>query len=98
MPRVTVWEETDKRGLLQIEKSMPHKIQVRIKAIPRSKKQELIILPDGSLRVKLRSVPEKGKANRELIELVAGYYRVNKSSVTIIKGEFAREKIIIIGS
>ena len=71
-------------------------IHVKVKVIPRSKKQELVELPDGLLRVKLRSVPEKGKANKELIELVANHYRVSKSSVTIIKGEFAREKIVVI--
>lgn len=75
---------------------MPQKIQIKIKVIPRAKKQELITLPDGSLRIKLRSVPEKGKANKELIELIAGHYGVSKSSVTIIKGEFAREKIVSI--
>ncbi|HEX7319216.1 MAG TPA: DUF167 domain-containing protein [bacterium] len=77
---------------------MPQKIQIKIKVIPRSKKQELIVMPDGSLRVKLRSVPEKGKANKELIELIASHYDVSRSSVAIIKGEFAREKIVSIES
>jgi uncharacterized protein (TIGR00251 family) len=77
---------------------MPQKIQIKVKVIPRAKKQEFITLPDGSLRIKLRSVPEKGKANKELIELIAGHYGVSRSSVSIIKGEFAREKIVSIES
>lgn len=75
---------------------MPQKIQIKVKVIPRAKKQELITLPDGSLRVKLRSVPEKGRANRELIELIADHYHVSRSSVSIIRGEFTREKIVVI--
>jgi uncharacterized protein (TIGR00251 family) len=98
MPRAIAWEETDQCGHSLVESKMPQKIQLKVKVIPRAKKQELITLPDGSLRVKLRSVPEKGKANKELIKLIASHYNVSRSSVIIIKGEFAREKVVSIVS
>jgi len=69
-------------------------VRIKVKVIPRAKKQDIIVLPDGSLKVKLISPPEKGKANKELIKSIAEYYRIRKSAVRIINGEQSREKIL----
>ena len=51
---------------------------------------------DGSawLRAKVTAVPEDGKANKALVQLLAKWLRVPKSSISIISGETARKKIL----
>ena len=46
------------------------------------------------LKVYLPVIPEKGKANKALIKVLAEYYDVSKSSVNIIKGERFKDKVI----
>jgi hypothetical protein len=49
--------------------------------------------PTGPV-VSLNSPPEKGRANRELVELIAALLDVPTASVSIIKGHAARQKVI----
>ncbi len=50
------------------------------------------------LRVHLAARPEKGKANKELVKVLADYFSVKKSDVRIISGARSRsKKIQIIG-
>lgn len=49
---------------------------------------------NGSLRVYLKSAPEKGKANAELKEVVARFLGLRKSSVRVVRGFKSREKVI----
>ena len=67
---------------------------LQIRVIPRSKKNEIIDLGKKRLRVKVTSPPVDGRANKELIELLARYYKKKKSSITIKKGTKSRDKVI----
>ena len=49
---------------------------------------------ENHLKARVSAVPEKGKANKALIALVAKSLGIAKSSVTIISGETARKKIL----
>lgn len=51
---------------------------------------------DGEIVLKARvtAVPEKGKANKALIELIAKSARLPKSSISVISGDTARKKIL----
>ncbi|MEM8673530.1 MAG: DUF167 domain-containing protein [Cyanobacteria bacterium P01_G01_bin.67] len=60
------------------------KIQVTVK--PNSKQQKILELEDGSLVINLKSSPIKGKANQELIKLVAQKHRVAQNYVAIRHG------------
>lgn len=46
------------------------------------------------LRARVTAVPENGKANKALIQLLAKWLRVPKSSISVISGETARKKIL----
>ena len=56
------------------------------------------IEPDGKggmlLKARVTAVPEKGKANKALIALVAKSLGIAKSSVSIASGDTARKKIL----
>jgi uncharacterized protein (TIGR00251 family) len=72
-------------------------MQKKVKVKPNSKQQKITEQPDGSLVVSLKSLPVDGKANKELIELLAAKFNVPKSSITIKFGLLSRQKLIEIG-
>ncbi|MBY5649550.1 DUF167 domain-containing protein [Rhizobium leguminosarum] len=49
---------------------------------------------EAFLKARVTAVPEKGKANKALILLIAKSLRIPKSSVSLISGETARRKIL----
>ncbi len=68
------------------------KIQVKVKS--NSKQQKIEELTDGSLMIYLKSLPIKGKANQELIKLLAKRYRVSQSQIIVKSGRTNKNKII----
>ena len=72
------------------------KLQVQVK--PNSKQQQIEAAADGSLIVRLKSLPLEGKANQELIALLAKRFKVPKSCVSIKTGWKSRQKLIQIES
>ncbi len=46
------------------------------------------------LKIYLTAVPVQGKANKELIKLLAEKLGVSKSRIEIIKGEKSKEKVV----
>ena len=64
---------------------------ITVKVIPRAKKTEFVgMLNDGCYKIRLKAVPEDGKANEELLkfleketgkkwEIIAGWTRSRKS-------------------
>lgn len=67
-----------------------------IKVVLRSSKNSIAGWENGELKVRLNAVPEKGKANQELIALLAKALHLPKSSITIIGGETSRHKRLLI--
>ena len=45
-------------------------------------------------KVYLTTTPVKGEANKDLIKLLAKYFQVSKSNITIVKGETSHYKVI----
>jgi len=66
---------------------------INIKVIPKAKKQK-IVQKENRLKVYLKSPPEDGKANEELIKVLSEYFKTSKGSIQIIKGKFSRNKTI----
>ncbi len=67
---------------------------LRIRVTAHAKKAEIIDLGNGNLRVRVVSPPAAGRANRELMEILARHYKTSKSSITIKRGSKSREKLI----
>jgi uncharacterized protein (TIGR00251 family) len=69
----------------------------RIKVIPKQAKTELRdILADGTLKISLKSAPEKGRANKELIKFLAGELQLSQNAIRISSGLTSREKVVSI--
>ena len=69
-------------------------MQKRVKVKPNSKQQKIEELADSSLIVYLKSPPVDGKANEELIKLLAKKFDVSKSSIRIKSGTTSQQKVI----
>ncbi|MCL5437061.1 MAG: DUF167 domain-containing protein [Candidatus Dependentiae bacterium] len=69
-------------------------MKITVKVIPRSGRQQLSVVGPSELRCHLTSAPEGGKANRELIELLAEVLRIPKRSVAVVQGFTSRNKVV----
>lgn len=70
-------------------------LQVKVK--PNARASSLERLPDGSWKAELKSPPVDGKANAELIALVAERFGVPKAAVSIKAGAGGRMKLVKVG-
>lgn len=68
-------------------------MKIKVKVIPNADKNE-VVEEEGILKVKVKSPPTGGRANKEVIEILAKFYEVKKSCVNIKKGFKSREKIV----
>jgi uncharacterized protein (TIGR00251 family) len=66
----------------------------QIKVKPNSKQQIIEEALDGSLTVHLKSPPVDGKANKELVEILAKRFDVSKSQIIIKSGLSSRNKLV----
>jgi uncharacterized protein YggU (UPF0235/DUF167 family) len=68
---------------------------LRVKVIPRSPRTEFAgELADGTLKIRLAAVPEKGKANDELCAFLAAHYGVKRECVAVISGQTGARKLV----
>jgi uncharacterized protein YggU (UPF0235/DUF167 family) len=74
----------------------PTLLQVKVK--PNSRASALTPAGDGTWLAQLRSPPVDGKANEELIALVAGHFGVARSAVAIRRGASGRTKYLCVES
>lgn len=64
-----------------------------VKVVPRSAASAVAgAMADGTLKVKVAAVPEKGKANAELCAVLARHFNVPLSAVTVIAGATSTRK------
>ena len=67
---------------------------LRIKVKPNARASSLEQQPDGTWTARLKSPPVDGKANKELIALVAEHFRCGKAAVEIKSGASGRMKLV----
>ncbi len=81
---------------LQPKKNIAAEVSyIRIKVIPKSPKTELVeTMSDGTLKIRVKAPPEKGKANKELIRFLAEHFGTHKESIAIISGKTDHIKLI----
>lgn len=60
-------------------------------------KTDMVTIEEGLVKIRVTVVPEDGKANKAVIALLAKALGVSKSSLSIIRGETARDKLIQLG-
>ena len=71
---------------------------IRVKVKPNARQTSLEQLPDGSWLARVRSPATEGRANSELLALVAGHFGCPKAAVSVKSGATSRIKLIRIES
>lgn len=68
-------------------------MRIQVKVIPNAS-QSVIIPQEDTWKIKVQTPPENGRANKEIIKLIAKFFDVPRSDVKIISGESSKTKII----
>ena len=69
---------------------------VNVKAVPRSSKAGLDGLLGDAVKVRVRSAPVDGKANKELVSVLADAFGLPKASVAFKSGETSKAKRLLL--
>lgn len=69
---------------------------LQVKVTPNASRNEITGLAGGVLQVRIAAPPVRGKANRELTAFLGRVLGAKKSSLSIIKGQTSRNKVIAI--
>ena len=67
---------------------------IKIKVEPRSSKAGIIGPYGDALKVKLTSPPVEGKANKELVAVLAKELKINKKDIEIVSGQSSKNKVV----
>jgi len=68
-------------------------LELNVKVIPRAAATELAgEMADGTVKIRLKAVPEDGKANEELCQFLARTYGVARRDVQIVSGQTSQRK------
>lgn len=73
-------------------------ILLYIKVTPNAKENKILgIMKDGFLsylKIAINAVPEKGKANKELINFLAKELAISKTTISLEKGSTSQKKLV----
>ena len=67
---------------------------IRVKVKPNARASALEAMNDGTFYAWLKSPPTDGRANAELVALVAAYFSRRKAQVAIKSGAASRMKLV----
>jgi uncharacterized protein (TIGR00251 family) len=73
-------------------------VVLRVKVKPNARRSALMQLADGSWLARVRAPPIEGRANEELIALVAEHFHCVKAAVSIKSGRSGRLKLVQIAT
>lgn len=75
-------------------------IRLKVRLTPKADRDEIGALErmgeESWLKLRVRAVPENGKANKAAEKLIAGVFGVAKSAVVVETGQTSRRKTLII--
>ena len=70
--------------------------RLHVRVTPGASRNEITGFTDDVLYVKVAAIPDRGKANRELIDYLSGILDIKKSSLHLLKGHTSRNKVIAV--
>ena len=62
-------------------------VEFSVKVVPGSSRNKVVGIWDTALRIAVAAPPEGGRANKEVVRLLAATFGVKRGSVTIIHGQ-----------
>ncbi len=83
--------------LKKIKKDLKHngQVYIKIKVLPNSSKTVFgEVIHDNMIKMSVAAIPEKGKANKEVIRFLSKEFKVTKQNIKIISGAGSRVKLL----
>jgi len=69
-------------------------VRLSVKVVPGASRSRVAGVFDRALRVAVAAPPEGGRANAEVIELLAEVFGVKRGAVQIVRGQTQRVKVV----
>jgi len=68
--------------------------RLKVKAVPGASRSEIVGRLGEALKIRVAAPPEGGKANREILELLAERLGLPAASVTLVSGAASSAKVV----
>lgn len=82
--------------MFEFLKDFNGKTVIELKVIPKASKTAISGTIEGRLKLLINAVPEKGKANSEIIKFFSKFMKIPKSNIEIIFGKTSYRKSILL--
>ena len=69
-------------------------VRVHLLVQPGARKSEIVGEHDGRLKIKVKAPPVDGKANEAVEEFIAEIFGVAKKSVSLVRGQTSKSKVV----
>jgi len=79
-----------------VKEKKPGKVLINVKVQPRSRKRSIERIGLDEYKIRVLAPPAKGEANKEVIQIIASYFDIPPSRVSIIKGLASHNKVVVI--
>ncbi|MGB9609116.1 MAG: DUF167 domain-containing protein [Minisyncoccia bacterium] len=66
---------------------------VFVKVAPGSKENKIEKINDNHFLIKVKALPEKGKANEAVLNILAKYFNINKTKIKLVSGKTSKNKL-----
>jgi uncharacterized protein len=67
---------------------------ISVKVQPNANHNDVIGQTGGVWKIKIAAPPDKGKANKELIDYLSGLLNVKKAQINILRGQTTHNKVL----
>ncbi len=74
----------------------PKGVEIAIKVVIKASCNELVGWEENVLKIRLKAIPQKGKANDLLVEFMAETLEIGKSKIELIAGKTSKHKRLLI--
>lgn len=68
-------------------------MRISVKVKPNARQNSINQVGENIFEVRVTVPPEKGKANKKVIELLAKHFHTAKSNIDLVSGETSKEKV-----
>ncbi len=65
---------------------------IKVKVIPKSKINQIVSFERDTFKIRIKALPKKSEANKELISFIAKSLHIAKSQISIISGHRSKLK------
>ena len=70
------------------------KSKISVKVQPNAGRNEIVGQVEGIWKIKIGAPPDKGKANKELLDFLSQILNIRKDSLSLVKGQASHNKVI----